>query len=99
MSLFHALRQTGLALLDDIGQDMRYAARAWRRAPGFALAVTLTLALGIGATTAIFSIVDGVLVRGLRYRHADRIVTLFEISHNGGCRLPSRPPSRDTVPD
>jgi putative ABC transport system permease protein len=88
-------RQTGLALLDDIGQDLKYAARACRRSPGFTLAATLTLALGIGATTAIFSIVDAVLVRGLPYRDADRVVDLWETSDAGGYRLPSYPTFKD----
>jgi putative ABC transport system permease protein len=88
-------RQTGLALLDDVEQDVRYAVRAFRRSPGFTLAATLTLALGIGATTAIFSIVDGVLVRGLPYRDADRVVNIYETSDNGGFRLPSYPTFKD----
>jgi predicted permease len=82
-------RQTSLGMLDDIGQDLRYTARTLRRAPGFAAAATFTLALGIGASTAIFSIVDGVVVRGLPYRDADRIVDIWEASDNGGYRLPS----------
>jgi putative ABC transport system permease protein len=90
-----ARRQTGLATLDTIRQDLRYAFRAWRRAPGFAIAAALTLALGIGATTAIFSIVDGVLVRGLPYRDADRVVDLWETSDAGGFRLPSYPTFKD----
>src|SRR5256885_2312149 len=80
---------------DDVAQDLRYALRACRRAPGFTLAATLTLALGIGATTAVFSIVDGVLVRGLPYRDADRVVDLWETSDNGGYRLPSYPTFKD----
>jgi putative ABC transport system permease protein len=88
-------RQTSLTLLDDVEQDVRYAARSFRRSPGFTLAAVLTLALGIGATTAIFSIVDGVLVRGLPYRDADRIVDIWETSDNGGYRLPSYPTFKD----
>src|SRR5438067_41709 len=88
-------RQAGLTLFDDVAQDLRYALRACRRAPGFTLAATLTLALGIGATTAVFSIVDGVLVRGLPYRDADRVVDLWETSDNGGYRLPSYPTFKD----
>ena len=88
-------RQSSLSLLDDIVQDVTYAVRAFRRAPGYALAATLTLALGIGATTTIFSVVDGVLLRGLPYRDADRIVDLWEVSDNGGYRLPSYPTFKD----
>src|SRR5207248_3421878 len=84
-------RQAGLTFFDDVAQDLRYALRACRCAPGFTLAATLTLALGIGATTAVFSIVDGVLVRGLPYRDADRVVDLWETSDNGGYLLPSHP--------
>lgn len=90
-----ARRQTSLSLIDDVGQDLRYAVRAFRRAPGFALAAALTLALGIGATTTVFSVVDGVLLHGLPYRDADRIVNLWETSDNGGFRLPSYPTFKD----
>ncbi|HKW47913.1 MAG TPA: ABC transporter permease [Gemmatimonadaceae bacterium] len=88
-------RQTSLGAMNDVAQDIRYAARTFRRAPGFTIAATLTLALGIGATTAIFSIVEGVLVRGLPYRDADRIVDVWEASDNHGYRLPSYPTFKD----
>ena len=54
--------------------DVRYALRRWRRRPGFAVMATLTLALGIAATTATFSVVDGVLLRPLPWQEADRLV-------------------------
>ncbi len=56
--------------------DLRYALRSLRRAPGFALAVTLTLGLGIGANTAIFSVVRGVLLKPLPHRDGSRLVFL-----------------------
>jgi len=65
------------------GQDARFAYRQFRRAPAFVVATVLTLALGIGATTAIFSVVDGVLLRDLPYRAADQIVQLWQLDQAG----------------
>ena len=62
----------------DIVHDMRYGARLLRRNPGFAILTVTVLALGIGATTGIFSVVDALLVRQLPYRDPERIVLLFE---------------------
>ena len=59
-----------------LAQDVRYAFRQLRRNPGFALTAIVTLALGIGATTAVFSVVEQMLLRQLPYRDADRIVAL-----------------------
>src|SRR5271163_258440 len=62
--------------IDTVRQDVRYALRGFRRNPVFAVTVIATLALGIGATTAVFSVVDRILFRSLPYAHDDRLVSL-----------------------
>ncbi|HEX5965431.1 MAG TPA: ABC transporter permease [Pyrinomonadaceae bacterium] len=64
-------------------KDIRFAWRTLRKRPGFTLVVILVLSLGIGSTTAIFSIVDALLLRSLPYPHADRLVQLREVNARG----------------
>ena len=64
--------------LEELSRDTRYAIRSLRRSPAFTVAAIATLALSVGATTSIFSVVNAVLLRGLPYPNADRIVALCE---------------------
>src|SRR5579871_3621791 len=68
----------GTYLIDTLVRDLHYAIRTLRQAPGFTAIAILTLALGIGATTAIFSVVYGVLLNPLPYQDAARLIVLNE---------------------
>jgi putative ABC transport system permease protein len=69
--------------LHDLGSDVRYGFRVLRRNQAFTAVVVLTLALGIGATTAIFSVVYGVLLKPLPYADPNRIMAIFEVNSKG----------------
>ncbi len=81
--------------LERLKQDVAYALRIFARTPGFTTVVVLTLALGIGATTTIFSIVDAILLHPLPYPHADRMVVIWEKL----ARDPNAPPIFDSYRD
>src|SRR5436189_6051907 len=69
--------------LGDLGQDLRFAGRQLAKSPGFTFVAVLILASGIGATTAIFSVVYGVLLRPLPYPEPNRIAAIFEVTSKG----------------
>lgn len=85
-------------LLETCGQDVRYAARTLRKSPGFAIVAVLTLALGIGATASLFSVVNTVLLRPLPFKNSSRLVMLFEgLPQIGSPKFPFSTPDFTTV--
>jgi putative ABC transport system permease protein len=83
---------SGLAWLDDLNKDIRNAWRMLRATPGFMLVAMITFALGIGANTAVFSVVNGVLLEPLPYRQPERVVQIWE-------SLPGTPQIMVSYPD
>src|SRR5579864_4159495 len=78
-----------MSLVGDAADDLRYAARVLRKSPVFALAAAVTIGLGIGASTAIFSVTHAVLLRPLPYRTSERLV-LAEPLLSNACSIDLR---------
>ncbi|HEY6357770.1 MAG TPA: ABC transporter permease, partial [Vicinamibacterales bacterium] len=74
---------TGLPFLETLTQDVRFALRLLRRSPAFTMVAVLTVALGIGASTAVFSLVDAVLLKPLPFPHSERIVFPWRLPKQG----------------
>ena len=85
----------GLNALDELRHDVRYSARALGRSPGFAIAAILIVALGIGANTAVFTIVNAVLFKPAPYGDPDRVVFIYQDSDAGDPSSTSFPATRD----
>jgi len=83
--------------IDDLLRDLQYAGRNLRRSPGFATLAVLIMALGIGANTAVFSVVNTVLLKPLSFRDPDRIVTLSDFLSTG--QSPTALSKQVSIPD
>jgi hypothetical protein len=77
-------QMNGIAWLDTFWSDLRYALRGLHHNPTFTVTALLTLALGIGANTAIFGVIDRILIRPLRYPHADALVGVWHTANFQG---------------
>ena len=73
----------GVRLLEEVWQDLRYGARMLMKQPGFTLIAALTLSLGIGANTAIFSLINTVLLRPLAVAHPERLARIYPRGSQG----------------
>jgi putative ABC transport system permease protein len=73
-----------ISLIEDVGRDLQYAKRTLLRSPGFTLAAVLTLGIAVGGATAVFSLLDAVLLQPLPFPAADRLVLLYEENSRAG---------------
>lgn len=81
----------GITAIEQIWQDLRFAVRTLRKSSGFTIATILTLAIGISANSAIFSIVNGVLLKPLPFEHSNQLVEVFSRDAQGHRQLVSQP--------
>ncbi|HYV97855.1 MAG TPA: ADOP family duplicated permease [Gemmatimonadaceae bacterium] len=84
---------------DRLSRDVRYAIRSLRRSPAYTIGAALTLAIGIGSTTAVFSIFDGLILHGVPYADAGRLYSATERHRSGGRRTPSYSTFKDWKDD